>query len=86
MISFRRRGAALLDKVVKTFEKAIADIDQAIGDMNLQQTALNAEMEEIELAYERAVHENDIQYGVVAAAQRRALIVRANIAKLVGAE
>lgn len=86
MISFRRRGAALLEKVGKTFEKAIADIDQALEDIAEQQTALNAEMAEIELAYEQAIAENDSKYDAVSAARYRALTVRANIAKLVGAE
>lgn len=85
MIRFKR-GAALLEKVVKTFEKAIADIDQALADMEAREYALNVEHEEIELAYETASDKNYSAWQANQAARQRALTVRSNIAKLVGAE
>lgn len=85
MIRFRR-GAALLNKVVKTFDKAVDDLEVAVLDMNAKQDKLDDQLWRAREKHARFEDENYDKWQALSAAKTRALTVRANIARLVGAE
>lgn len=81
-----RRGVALLNKVVKTFDKAVEDLEVAVIDMNVKQDKLDERLWEAREKHAQYEEENYSDWQVLQDAKQRALTVRKNIAALVGAE
>ena len=89
-----RRGTALLNSVVKTFETAVADLDTAIEQISEKRVKTLAKVHDADAKHEAKIARmNDdhtskrgalfSQEDELWTAQTRATAVRANIAKLV---